>query len=268
MASFTHDGLTLAYDDFAPEGGGDPVLLVHGFTSNRKEGWRRTGWYDALAGRGARVVALDLRGHGESDKPHDVARYGPKLMAADVLALMDHLDLKTVDLIGYSMGAGTAMTAAIAAPERFSHVAMGGIGAAWMAEQYDSEAQRDDMAAAMLAEDPETIENPIFRGFRTFIDQQGEDPRAMAACIAAPAVKPGDEALRRLQTPVLVVAGARDRIAGDPEALAATFGNGRGMVIPGCDHFSAIPHALTKAAVFDFFDGVLDAEADPFARSF
>ena len=48
-----------------------------------------------------------------------------------------------------------------------------------------------------------------------------------------------------------------------PSALAQAFPLGKGIVVPGCDHFSAIPHALTKAAVFDFIDGVLD---DPWAR--
>jgi pimeloyl-ACP methyl ester carboxylesterase len=60
--------------------------------------------------------------------------------------------------------------------------------------------------------------------------------------------------------PVLVVAGQRDELAGDPEALALAFPHGHGVTLPGCDHFSAIPHALTKAAVFDFLDGLLDED--------
>ena len=63
---------------------------------------------------------------------------------------------------------------------------------------------------------------------------------------------------------VLVVAGARES-NGDPEALAQAFPLGKGVVVPGCDHFSAIPHALTKAATFDFLDGMLD---DPFGDRF
>jgi hypothetical protein len=66
---------------------------------------------------------------------------------------------------------------------------------------------------------------------------------------------------------VLVVAGQRDNLAGDPEELARAFPNGHGVRVAGCDHFSAIPHALVKAAVFDFLDGVLE-EDDPFARRF
>ena len=66
-----------------------------------------------------------------------------------------------------------------------------------------------------------------------------------------------------LRAPVLAVAGQRDGLAGDPAELAAAFVGGRGVQVPGLDHFSAIPHALTKATVFDFLDGLLD---DPFER--
>jgi pimeloyl-ACP methyl ester carboxylesterase len=59
--------------------------------------------------------------------------------------------------------------------------------------------------------------------------------------------------------PVLVAAGSRDEIAGDPQALADAIPGARAVSLPACDHFSAIPHALFKAAVFDFLDGWLDA---------
>ena len=62
----------------------------------------------------------------------------------------------------------------------------------------------------------------------------------------------------------LVVAGQFDKGAGDPEGLARLFPNGKGHTVPGCDHFSAIPHGLTKAAVFDFLDGMLDDDFPPF----
>jgi pimeloyl-ACP methyl ester carboxylesterase len=267
-STFTHDGVTLAYDDLAPEGGAaETVLLVHGFASNRREGWRRTGWYDALQARGARCVALDLRGHGESEKLYDPAAYARERLAADVLALIDHLQLSSVDLVGYSLGARTAFVAAQAAPGRISRLVLGGVGESWLTPE-DPEAQAS-MAEAFLTEDPETIAEPMLRGFRAFVDQQGEDRRAIAACARALVTAPPTPAqLNGLAMPVLVVAGARDRLAGAPEPLAACLADGRAVTVPGCDHFSAIPHALTKAAVFDFFDGVLEADGDPFARSF
>ncbi|MGE5501025.1 MAG: alpha/beta fold hydrolase [Ignavibacteriales bacterium] len=58
--------------------------------------------------------------------------------------------------------------------------------------------------------------------------------------------------------PVLVVAGARDVLAGDPQGLADYIQGGKSVTLPGCDHFNAIPHALLKAAVFDFLDGMME----------
>jgi pimeloyl-ACP methyl ester carboxylesterase len=268
MASFIHDGVTIAYDDIVPEGGsGETVLLVHGFTSNRREGWRRTGWYDAVRSRGARCVALDQRGHGESEKLHDPEAYTTDKRAGDVLALMDHLGVATADMVGYSMGSGTVADVALAAPQRVSRLVLGGVGGAWLSGG-EGRSRQENMTEAMLADDLGSITDPMARSFRLFVDEQGEDRHAMAACLAAPSTPRSIEALSRLPMPVLVVAGARDRLAGDPHELARIFPNGRGAVAPGCDHFSAIAHALIKAAVFDFFDGVTEEEADPFSRSF
>ena len=71
MAQFTSDGLSLAYDDFGPRNARTTVVLVHGFSSNRHENWKRVGWYDAIERKGMRGLAFDNRGHGESAKPHD-----------------------------------------------------------------------------------------------------------------------------------------------------------------------------------------------------
>jgi len=269
MATFTHDGVTLAYDDLAPAGGADrTVLLVHGFASNRMEGWRRTGWYDAMQRRGARVVALDQRGHGESEKLYDSEAYGRDKLAGDVLALMDHLGLQAADLYGYSMGSRTVLAAALAAPERVSHLMLGGVGGKMINGREGGELSSGEggsMTDAMLADDPETIANPMMPSFRHFADEQGEDRRALAAFLNAPASPVDPAEFGRLAMPVLVVAGQRDTLAGDPQELAQAFAHAHGVTVPGCDHFSAIPHALTKAAVFDFLDGLLD---DPFERGF
>src|SRR5690242_9316666 len=64
MAQFTSDGLSLAYDDFGPTDARKAIVLVHGFSANRYENWKRMGWYDALAAKGLRGLAFDNRGHG------------------------------------------------------------------------------------------------------------------------------------------------------------------------------------------------------------
>ena len=119
MPTFTSDGLTLAYDDNVPPGGGErTIVLVHGFSSNRSEGWKRTGWYTAFDRRRIRCIALDQRGHGESAKPHEADAYTRAKLAGDVIALLDHLGLNRVDLFGYSMGSRTALATALLAQER------------------------------------------------------------------------------------------------------------------------------------------------------
>ena len=64
--------------------------------------------------------------------------------------------------------------------------------------------------------------------------------------------------LAGLRMPTLVVAGSRDEMAGDPQGLADAIPGAKSVTLPACDHFSAIPHALYKAAVFDFLEGWLE----------
>ena len=94
MATFRSRGFNLAYDDIRPAGGeAGTVLLVHGFATSRAENWRRLGWLGAFERKGYRTIALDLLGHGESDKPHDPAAYGRANMVGDIAALLEHLDI-------------------------------------------------------------------------------------------------------------------------------------------------------------------------------
>ncbi len=220
MATFQFGGFTIAYDDIPARGEGRPMILVHGFTSNRRENWRRLGWYGALERRGTRVIALDVRGHGESARPHDPAAYGRAAMAGDILALMDHLDVPRAHILGFSIGSRLALTAALRAPERFATLTLGGVGDKLFERR---ETTGNPMAEAMEEPDVEKIAEPMLKSFRQFADDQKEDRLALAALTRA-----GDEPFTRaevetLSVPVLVVAGARDELAGDPAPLAAAF---------------------------------------------
>ena len=81
---------------------------------------------------------------------------------------------------------------------------------------------------------------------------------ALAACSEAAQSGGGSAEPGRLMVPTIVIAGARDEIAGDPQTLADAIPGARAVSLPACDHFSAIPHALFKAAVFDFLDGWME----------
>lgn len=263
MATFQSGGYTLAYDDIS---GGDrgTVVLVHGFATNREENWKRLGWLTALERKGYRAVALDLRGHGQSDKPHDAAAYARDAMVGDVLALMDHLELGRVDLLGYSMGSHISLRVALKAPDRVANLILGSVGGRMLPGAPQPPAPAMTMAEAMTAEDPSTITDKTMRGFRQFADNQGDDRLALAACSQG-AVQPLDpDDLYGLRMPVLVVAGVRDEIAGDPQAQADAIPGAKAVSLPGVDHFSAIPHALFKASVFDFLEGWLDDDMPAF----
>src|SRR5271155_1697172 len=125
MPSFSNAGVEIAFLD---EGQGEPIVLVHGFASNKETNWVRPGWVMTLTRAGRRVIALDNRGHGQSTKLYDPAAYHSGLMAEDVCALLDHLRLPRADVMGYSMGARNTAFLALAHPDRLRSAVLGGLG--------------------------------------------------------------------------------------------------------------------------------------------
>src|SRR6201981_4180067 len=101
MPSFHNGALEIAYLD---EGEGEPIVLVHGFASSKNVNWVYPTWVSELRKGGRRVIALDNRGHGDSEKLYDPAQYSIPMMAGDVVALMDHLGIPRADVMGYSLG--------------------------------------------------------------------------------------------------------------------------------------------------------------------
>ncbi len=95
------DGAALAYREI---GEGRPLVLIHGFFSTATVNWLRYGHAAAIAARGYRVIMPDLRGHGDSAKPHDAAAYPPDVLTDDAFALIEQLGLEDYDLGGYSLG--------------------------------------------------------------------------------------------------------------------------------------------------------------------
>jgi pimeloyl-ACP methyl ester carboxylesterase len=258
MKRFQSGGLGLAFEDVVPEGPQDGVMiLVHGFATSTEENWRRLGWLAALERKGRRAVALDLRGHGHSDKPHDAAAYDRDAMADDIAALMDHLEIGRADVMGYSLGAHLCLAFALAHPKRVNHLILGGIG------KRDDETRfggKMTMAEAMRAASAEAIDDPTLKGFRRFAEAEGADLAALAACSEGAGRPLALADFARLAAPTLVVAGTLDKIAGDPQPVADAIPGAKCVALPGCDHFNAIPHALYKAAVFDFLEGWLDED--------
>ena len=138
-------------------GAGPAVLLHHGFASSSVTNWVRPQVATAIADVGRSVVLIDARGHGESDKPRDPAAYSGDAMARDVMALLDHLGLDAVDVVGYSMGSQVAMQLACAEP-RVRSLVLGGIGKPLQAEVETEKARR--IAEALEAPSRTDITDP------------------------------------------------------------------------------------------------------------
>ncbi len=124
---FDSDGVRIRYVE---QGSGEPIVPVHGFARNI-ERWVETGVIKNLA-KDHRVIALDCRGHGKSDKPHDPKQYGPE-MGKDVVRLLDHLGIPKAHIVGYSMGGAITAHLLTMNPERFLTATLGGPGgASWL----------------------------------------------------------------------------------------------------------------------------------------
>src|SRR5215470_19323943 len=98
------------------EGNGPPLVLQHGYTWSMA-GWSRYGYLDALRAH-HRLILVDSRGHGDSDKPHDPAAYELSLRVGDIVAVLDALDMPAASFWGYSMGGWYGFGLAKYAPER------------------------------------------------------------------------------------------------------------------------------------------------------
>ncbi|HEY5710327.1 MAG TPA: alpha/beta hydrolase [Allosphingosinicella sp.] len=249
MARWTaDDGIAIAYE-MAGEADRPAVILQHGFGSNRRRNWVRFGFVDALLAAGKRVVTVDARGHGESDKPHDSAFYGESRMARDLAGIADTLGLESFDLVGYSMGAVVSLLLAVA-DSRVRRLVIGGVGEGVVAKGgVDTRAVAGGaIAAALLAEDPATIPPPA-AAFRAFVDANGGDRLALAAQARAAHQQPIP--LERVAMPTLLIAGDRDPLAIRPENLAAALPVGRLLLLEG-DHLGVFADPRFVPAVVDF----------------
>jgi pimeloyl-ACP methyl ester carboxylesterase len=252
------DGVTIAYYTWAPDGQQDdgsadlpPVVLHHGFAVNAQVNWVLPGIVQALTAAGRTVHALDARGHGESDKPHDPARYGEGAMAADLIGLFEVIGAPQVHLAGYSMGGIVSLLTA-ASDDRVARLVVGGIGAG-VAEAGGIEAgliDRDAVDQALLTDDPASITDKQAAEFRAFADMLNCDRLALAAQLKSAHVS--GIALQDITAPTLVLAGRDDPLAARPQVLADAIPDAQVRLVNG-DHFTAVTDPEFAPAIVGFF---------------
>ncbi|MGZ8300870.1 MAG: alpha/beta fold hydrolase [Rhodoplanes sp.] len=245
MPTFRHGPVEIAYLD---EGEGEPIVLVHGFASNKEVNWVSTRWVATLTRARRRVIAPDMRGHGASTKLYDPASYHTSIMADDVRALLDHLGLGWADILGYSMGARIAAFLALADPERVRSAILGGLGIRLV----ESAGLPEGVAEALEARSAADVPDRQSRGYREFAEETGSDLAALAACIhgSRQSLTPAEAA--RIALPVLIAVGTKDEIAGSPHELAALIPGAQAIDIPRRDHMRAVGDKAFKQAVLQF----------------
>lgn len=245
MHEFDSDGVKIAYLD---EGDGPPVLLIHGFASNSAVNWVGTGWIKALTDAGHRAIAIDNRGHGESEKLYDQAAYGADIMAEDARRLLDHLGIEKAHVVGYSMGARIGAFLTAQHPERVRSLVLSGMGV----NLVRGVGGAGPIAAALEAESADEVTNDAARSFRIFADQTGSDRRALAACIRASRKAITADALSATGVPMLIAVGTDDVVAGSAQELGELLPGAQVLDIPDRDHMRAVGDPVHKKGVLAF----------------
>ena len=239
------DGAQLAYRE---TGQGRPVVLIHGYFSNGSVNWVKYGHAAAIADRGFRVIMPDLRGHGESARPHDPAAYPPDVLADDGFALLAELGLTDYDLGGYSLGGRTVlrMLARDATPDRAVVAGMGLDGVLHATDRNDH--------FRRILENLGTFDRRSPEGkAEAFLKSTGTDPYAVLHLLDANVDTPREK-LAKIDVPVLVLAGIEDDDNGPAEALAAALPRGQAARVPG-NHMSAVAQPDLGKAIAAFLAG-------------
>ncbi len=216
--------------------------MLHGFLANSRFNWIDPGIADQIAGAGFQAIMLDHRGHGRSAAPDEPSAYPPDVLARDGMAFIEHLALSDYDLVGYSLGARTAVRMLVlgARPRRCVLGGMGDgaiIGSAARVAFFEDAIGKGESGAFPQAA----------KVIATMMKRTHVKPEVMLKVLRAQVQTPA-EALTGVKTPILVVSGAEDNDNGSVEGLAKLLPNAQAKRISG-DHLTAVSAQLGSAIV-------------------
>ncbi|HMR77592.1 MAG TPA: alpha/beta fold hydrolase [Polyangiaceae bacterium] len=257
---FDSDGTQIFFTD---EGRGPPVVLVHGFAVSGDLNFRIPGITRALRAQ-YRVLSVDQRGHGQSDKPRGASEYGTK-MVTDLVALLDHVGLQRAHVLGYSLGGFVALKLACSAAERLLSVGVLGAG-------FESEASGGGSFLKAIPKLADALEagrgvGPLaghlgsararpslrHRAWVRLVTRFLNDQGALVGVIrGAPELAVTAESLAALRLPVLSIVGDGDPLVAGARALRATASNCTAIEIPGADHVQVPVRAEFRGELLSF----------------
>jgi pimeloyl-ACP methyl ester carboxylesterase len=227
------------------------VLCVHGFASSCRDNWVTTGWVRDLTRAGFRVLGVDQRGHGQSDKPHESIAYGMDALANDLVTVLDTYLFDTVLYAGYSLGARVGWQVAVQAPHRIERAVLGGIPDGRPLARMQIE------QAQAYAEHGTPVDDPVTRNYVTLAERvPGNDLHALVAL--AEGMRSGDadpDPSNPPVQPILFATGSDDAILEQSKQLADATPNGTFVELPGRHHFNAPGSRDFRKAAVEFFTG-------------
>lgn len=213
------DGTKIYYE---VKGEGKPVILVHGFIVN-SESWKKTALYNDLLANGYKVILLDQRGNGRSDKPHTPEAYENDTEAKDIMALTKALGVKNYCAVGYSRGA-IIVSRLLVIDKNASAVVMGGMGADFINADWP---RRIMFYEALMGKPVKELE-----GLLKYVKDSGLDTLALAYMQNGQPSTSREEFAKN-KKPVLVICGSEDEDNGSSKALAALIPVSDYIRVPG-----------------------------------
>jgi pimeloyl-ACP methyl ester carboxylesterase len=241
------------------EGEGPDLIMIHGFAANIEINWRQPNWVSTLRNDN-RLILIDCRGHGKSDKLYDPAMYGTH-MRVDVIRLMDHLSISKANFFGYSMGGSITLSILLSEPNRVNSAIIGGFVPSPAKPELTKQFY-EPVIGALKASDKKEIKNPIAQNFRAFADSTGADLNALAAVMEGNFLQSDvnlvfdsmatiKSLFKKIKVPVLSVVGSDDVLIQNKTLIAELMPGACHFQIQGRDHLGAVPdprfHMMVKA---------------------
>nr|WP_309127081.1 alpha/beta hydrolase [Microbacterium sp.] len=245
------DGVALATYSWG-DADAPAVVLVHGFASSTRDNWVLTGWVRMLEREGYRVLGIDQRGHGASQKPHEPAGYAVRSLARDIETVLDTFLIDTAFYVGYSLGARVGWQVTQDLGERIPRAVLGGVPDGIPLERLDLEQVR------RYADDGTPVTDQVTQNYIALVERvPGNDLHALLALAQgmreSRSIDPDPD--NAPEQPVLFATGSQDAVIGGSRRLSDAAAQGTFFEIPDRHHFNAPGSKAFRQTALEFLRG-------------